>query len=157
MFTRIEEEEDQVVQTIQTRKAMFDAAKSGNTTILELIFNYNPNLFMEIDNEGHNILHIAISYRKGNVYHLIFEKGSYKNVLMQHIDNEGNNVLHLAGKFALEERFGSPTHQSLICSEELWFKVHYILFMSTFLYDFSFYLVVKFSWVSLFYVDTFLK
>jgi hypothetical protein len=131
LFERIEEEEeDQLVQSIKTSKAMFEAAKSGNIIILDFIFNYNPNLFMEVNSKGQSILHIAILYRKGSVYRLIFKKGSYKNVLVQHIDHKGNNILHLAGKFTVEERFGSPTHQALICSEELWFKVHYIFLTS---------------------------
>ena len=114
------------MQSIKTTKAMFDAAKSGNIIILDFIFDYNPNLFMKVNSKGQSILHIAILYRKGSVYRLIFKKGSYKNVLVQHIDHDRNNILHLAGMFAAEERFGSPTHQALICSEELWFKVRYI-------------------------------
>lgn len=119
-----EEQEDEFLQYTYAKKAMFDAAKSGNTMILEFIFNYNPNLFMEVNSEGQNLLHVAILCRQASVYRLILSKGAYKNILTQRVDHEGNNALHLAGKLAANERFGSPIHQLLIPSEELWFKVH---------------------------------
>lgn len=119
-----EEQEDEFRQYTYAKKAMFDAAKSGNTMILEFIFNYNPNLFMEVNSQGQNLLHIAILYRHGSVYRLISSKGAYKNILTQHVDHEGNNVLHYAGMLAAKEKSGSPVHHQFIHSEELWLKVH---------------------------------
>lgn len=126
LFDGIEEEEDEFLQYKKTSKIMFDAAQVGNTLILEYIFSYDPNMFMEVNNEGQSILHIAILNRQESVYDLILSKGSYKNVLVQIVDRGGNNVLHLAGKLiASEGRLGSPQlHQDLICKEEKWFKVH---------------------------------
>ncbi|XP_073223262.1 uncharacterized protein [Cicer arietinum] len=124
LFDGIEEEEDEFLQYKKTSKIMFDAAQVGNTLILEYIFSYDPNMFMEVNNEGQSILHIAILNRQESVYDLILSKGSYKNVLVQIVDRGGNNVLHLAGKLiASEGRLGSPQlHQDLICKEEKWFK-----------------------------------
>ena len=127
LFKAMEEEENKVLQSEKTTEAMFRAAKSGNIMVLKFIFNYNPNLFMEVNPQGQNLLHIAISNRQKSVFLLILQKGAYKNMLALHVDREGNNILHLAGKLAAEERFGSPIHQFLIHSEELWFRVDCII------------------------------
>ncbi|XP_027367768.1 uncharacterized protein LOC113873709 [Abrus precatorius] len=114
--------EEEFLNSERTSEAMFDAAKSGNVMILEFIFKYNPALLTKVNSEGQSLLHIAILHRHVTVYRLIKSKGAYKNVMLQLVDYDGNNVLHLAGKLAAEGRFGSPMHQVLICSEELWFK-----------------------------------
>ena len=111
-------EEEEFPNNARISKTMYDAAKSGNDMILEFIFRYNPNLFIKVNSKGQSLLHIAILYRQVNVYRLILSKGAYKDAIVQVVDYEGNNVLHLAGKLAAEERFGSPIHQVLICSEE---------------------------------------
>ena len=118
-------EEEEFPNSARMSKAMFDVAKSGNVMILKFILKCNPNLLLKVNSNGQSLLHSAILYRRVSVYRLILSKGAYKNAIMQLVDNEGNNVLHMAGKLAAEERFGSPIHQVLICSEELWFKVPY--------------------------------
>lgn len=103
---------------------MFDAAQSGNVTILEFLFNNHPDLLFEVDSrEQRSLLHIAILYRQESVYQLILSKGDSKNVMIQLVDSKGNNVLHLAaGELAPEERFGLPNHV-LMAREENWFQV----------------------------------
>ena len=119
-------EEEEIPSSTRTSKAMFDAAKSGNVMILKFLLKCNPNLLLKVNSNGQSLLHIAILYRQVSIYKLILSKGAYKNAIMGLVDHEGNNVLHMAGKLAAEGRFGSPVHQVLVCSEELWFKVpHY--------------------------------
>ncbi|XP_061337470.1 uncharacterized protein LOC133284470 [Gastrolobium bilobum] len=113
---------EEFLNSVRTSEAMFDAAKSGNATILEYILKYNPNLMMKVDSRGQSLLHIAILYRHISVYRVIMSKGAYKNIILQLVDYDGNNVLHLAGMLSAEERFGSSVCPVLICSEEMWFK-----------------------------------
>lgn len=126
-FNALEEEDTQVLQSEKAKEAMFSAAKSGNFMVLDYLFNYNPNLFLEVNSQGENLLQIAISNRQTSVFRLIFHKGAYRNILALHVDSKGNNILHLAGKLAAEGRFGSPINQFIIHSEELWFQVHCII------------------------------
>jgi len=91
LFKAMEEEENKVLQSVKTTKAMFRAAKSGNIMVLKFIFNYNPNLFMEVNPQGQNLLHIAISNRQKGVFCLILHMGAYKNMLALHVDREGNS------------------------------------------------------------------
>ncbi|XP_073224021.1 uncharacterized protein [Cicer arietinum] len=121
-FNALEEEDTQVLQSEKAKEAMFSAAKSGNFMVLDYLFNYNPNLFLEVNSQGENLLQIAISNRQTSVFRLIFHKGAYRNILALHVDSKGNNILHLAGKLAAEGRFGSPINQFIIHSEELWFQ-----------------------------------
>ncbi|KAK7412482.1 hypothetical protein VNO78_03946 [Psophocarpus tetragonolobus] len=118
------DEEKESPNTVQLSKAMFDAAKSGNIMILELLFKYNPDLLFEVDfREQRNLLHIAILYRQESVYRLILSKGDSINVMTQFIDSKGNNVLHLAGHKSLpEDKFGLSTDHVLMRSEEIWFQ-----------------------------------
>ena len=119
-------EEEDPLNCVKSSRAMFDAAKSGNVMILELLFRCNPDLLMEVNSTRQSLLHIAILYRQETVYRLILGTGTSKNVMMQLVDFDGNNVLHLAGRLPPEGRFESTTRHVLMRSEELWFQVDQI-------------------------------
>ncbi|KAG4384158.1 hypothetical protein AAZX31_13G208000 [Glycine max] len=117
------QKEKKTINSVELSKAMFDAAQSGNVTILEFLFNNHPDLLFEVDStKQRSLLHIAILYRQEYVYRLILSKGAFKNVMIQLIDSDGNNVLHLAAEFDSKERLGLPSLPVLMCSEEKWFQ-----------------------------------
>lgn len=119
------QKEKKTINSVELSKAMFDAAQSGNVTILEFLFNNHPDLLFEVDStKQRSLLHIAILYRQEYVYRLILSKGAFKNVMIQLIDSDGNNVLHLAAEFDSKERLGLPSLPVLMCSEEKWFQVY---------------------------------
>ncbi|KAL2341010.1 hypothetical protein Fmac_008950 [Flemingia macrophylla] len=120
----VREEEKETLNSLQLSKALFDAAKSGNTMILKCLLMYHPDLLFEVDSTmQRSLLHIAILYRQKAVYRLILSKGTSKNAMIQLVDSEGNNVLHLAGKLPQEaETFGASTNFVLMHSERGWFK-----------------------------------
>ncbi|KAL9321077.1 hypothetical protein ACSQ67_012916 [Phaseolus vulgaris] len=107
----------------QLSKAMFNAAKSGNTKILKLLLKYYPDFLFEVNFCKQSLLHIAILHRQKSVYELILRKEALKNVLTKLVDSEGNNVLHLAGEMEQAEKQSKLSTQNvLMSSEEKWFK-----------------------------------
>jgi len=122
-----------IINYAQLSKAMFDAAKSGNTNILKHLLEYHPHLLFEVNSSNQSLLHIAIIHRQKSVYKLILSKGTAKNVMTELVDSEGNNVLHLAGKMGQpKEKSKFSTHHVLMSSEERWFQVRNIYTISIF-------------------------
>jgi len=122
------EKEKETINYAQLSKAMFDAAKSGNTNILELLLECHPHLLFEVNSSNQSLLHIAILHRQKSVYKLILSKRAAKNVMTKLVDSEGNNVLHLAGKMGQpKENSEFSTHHVLMSSEERWFQVRIYL------------------------------
>ncbi|KAL9321075.1 hypothetical protein ACSQ67_012914 [Phaseolus vulgaris] len=107
----------------QLSKAMFNAAKSGNTNILELILKHYPNFLFEVNSCKQSLLHIAILHRQRSVYKLILKNEVAKNVLTKLVDSKGNNVLHLAGEMKqAKNQSRLSTHYVLMSSEDKWFQ-----------------------------------
>ncbi|XP_027932982.1 uncharacterized protein LOC114188611 [Vigna unguiculata] len=113
MFKGMEEVKESL-NYVQLSKAMFDAAKSGNIMILEILLEYHPDLLFEVNSEQRSLLHIAILYQQRAIYRLILSKGDSKNVMTQLVDFEGNNVLHLAAKPVPKPTIGSPTDRIIM-------------------------------------------
>ncbi|ESW19993.1 hypothetical protein PHAVU_006G172000 [Phaseolus vulgaris] len=121
VYNGMEKEKDTI--GAQLSKAMFNAAKSGNTNILTLLLENYPDLLFEVNSCKQSLLHIAILHRQQNVYKLILSKEGAKNVLTKLVDSEDNNVLHLAGEMEQAEKQSRlSTHHVLMSSEEKWFR-----------------------------------
>ncbi|KAK7332084.1 hypothetical protein VNO80_28831 [Phaseolus coccineus] len=117
----MEKEED--TMNAQLSKAMFNAAKSGNTNILELLLEYYPDFLFEVNSCKQSLLHIAILHRQKSVYKLILSKEAAKNVLTKLVDSDGNNVLHLAGEMEQAKKQSRlSTHHVLMSNEDKWFQ-----------------------------------
>ncbi|BAT87226.1 hypothetical protein VIGAN_05057200 [Vigna angularis var. angularis] len=122
VFKGMEKQKD-TINHAQLSKAMFDAAKSGNTNILELLLKYHPDLLFEVNSSNQSLLHIAILHRQKSVYKLILSKRGAKNIMTKLVDSEHNTVLHLAGKMGQpEKKPGFSTNHVLMSSEEKWFQ-----------------------------------
>ena len=111
---------------------LFDATKLGNFAFLaELISSY-PDLLWETDSKNRSIIHIAVLYRYANIFNLIHEVGSIKDLLATYEDNKQNNILHLAARLPPPERLNTVSGPALQMQQELlWFEVLLILINSS--------------------------
>ncbi|KAM0053725.1 putative ankyrin repeat-containing domain, PGG domain, ankyrin repeat-containing domain superfamily [Helianthus debilis subsp. tardiflorus] len=102
---------------------LFIAAEINNTKFLvELIREYH-DLIWKRNDDGQTIFHISVSHRHHNIYSLLYEIGSIKDLITPITDHQGNNILHLVGqnpeKNAFEDWVAAPFQ---IQSEFLWYK-----------------------------------
>ncbi|MFS7909386.1 putative ankyrin repeat-containing domain, PGG domain, ankyrin repeat-containing domain superfamily [Helianthus anomalus] len=91
---------------------LFIAAEINNTKFLvELIREY-PDLIWKRNDDGQTIFHISVSHRHHNIYSLLYEIGSIKDLITPIRDHQGNNILHLVGqnpeKNAYEDWVAAP-------------------------------------------------
>ncbi|KAL4579276.1 hypothetical protein LXL04_015414 [Taraxacum kok-saghyz] len=103
-------------------RALFVAAKMGNTKfIIELIRSY-PDLIWKVDDQGLSIFHKAVKRRQAEIYNLLYEIGSMKDLITPIKDKDGNNMLHLVGRSAKPKRYQTVSGVALQMQRELlWF------------------------------------
>ncbi|XP_052183339.1 uncharacterized protein LOC127795599 [Diospyros lotus] len=76
---------------------LFLAAKSGILEIVKQILKRFPQAIEHIDDEGRNILHVAIKYRQMDVFDFVEEMEFPMKRLVRKIENQGNSILHMVG------------------------------------------------------------
>ncbi|KAJ4702415.1 Ankyrin repeat family protein [Melia azedarach] len=106
-------------------KLIFDAAERGNVEFLSILIREYPDLIWKVDNpkNKYSIFHIAVKYRQMDVFKLIYEIGSSKEMLLMQKDQEGNNILHLAGLSVAHHELDTISGHALQMQQELlWFK-----------------------------------
>ncbi|KAJ4702411.1 Ankyrin repeat family protein [Melia azedarach] len=106
-------------------KLIFDAAERGNVEFLSILIREYPDLIWKVDNpkNKYSIFHIAVKYRQMDVFKLIYEIGSSKEMLLMQKDHEGNNILHLAGLSVAHHELNTISGHALQMQQELlWFK-----------------------------------
>ncbi|KAJ4702450.1 Ankyrin repeat family protein [Melia azedarach] len=106
-------------------KLIFDAAERGNLQFLSALIHEYPDLIWKVDNPGnkYTIFHIAVKNRQVDVFKLIYDIGSSKDLILTFKDNEGNNILHLAAMMAPQDRLNIVSGEALQFQRELmWFK-----------------------------------
>ncbi|KAJ6381060.1 hypothetical protein OIU77_029874 [Salix suchowensis] len=103
---------------------IFTAAERGNLDFLTILIRLYPDLIFKVDQNTYSIFHIAILNRHEDIFRIIYQIGSIKNLITTYKDKEGNNMLHLAAKL-LE----SPSRLNVIPGaalqlqrELLWFE-----------------------------------
>ncbi|KAJ6408126.1 hypothetical protein OIU84_011434 [Salix udensis] len=112
---------------------IFTAAERGNLEFLTILIRMYPDLIFKVDQNTYSIFHIAILNRHEDIFKMIYQIGSIKNVITIYKDGEGNNMLHLAARV-----LQSPSRLNVIPGaalqlqhELLWFEVTiYILTLS---------------------------
>ncbi|KAJ6912860.1 hypothetical protein NC651_015348 [Populus alba x Populus x berolinensis] len=77
---------------------IFTAAERGNLDLLTILIRLYPELIFKVDQNTYSIFHIAILNRHEDIFKMIYQIGSIKNVMTIYKDREGNNMLHLASK-----------------------------------------------------------
>ncbi|MFS7983129.1 putative ankyrin repeat-containing domain-containing protein [Helianthus anomalus] len=108
---------------------LFIAAKMNNSKFLvELIREY-PDVICMKNDDGHSIFHIAVSHRYLDIYNLINEIGSMKDLINTMTDQQGNNILHLVGinpeKNPYKDTLAAPYKLE---SELFWYKVNVLYY-----------------------------
>lgn len=110
---------------MKPRPLIFDAAKQGNFEFLTILIREYPDLVWKFDGRNCSIFHYAVLKRQEDIFKLIYEIGSIKEMIVLSQDKEnGNNILHLAGLLAPQDRLNIVSGAALQMQRELlWFKV----------------------------------
>ncbi|KAL0286597.1 UNVERIFIED_CONTAM: Ankyrin repeat-containing protein ITN1, partial [Sesamum calycinum] len=102
---------------------LHEAAKVGNVGLITTLTRTDPNLIWKRDGNKHYIFHTAVLHRQENVFSLIHQIGSMKELIAISVDNNYDNIMHLAGKLAPPERLKIVSGAALQMQRELlWFK-----------------------------------
>lgn len=72
----------------------------GNIEIVEEISDSFPPAIWSRNQTGHNIVLLAVTNRRENVFNLLYQMRKHKQLALQLWVFKGNNLLHLAGKLA---------------------------------------------------------
>ncbi|XP_031275086.1 uncharacterized protein LOC116133533 [Pistacia vera] len=67
---------------------------------------------------------INVAIEPLNIFNIIYDIGSFKDLLVQKTDEEGNNILHLATKVPAKDRHHTESSKAAVQLKEelLWFK-----------------------------------
>lgn len=104
-------------------RTLFTAAESGNTTFLVELIHAYPDLIWKVDEHSRSIFHTAVLHRHADIFNIIFEIGSIKDLITSYRDERGNNMLHLAAKLAPINQLQTVSGAALQMQRELqWFK-----------------------------------
>ncbi|KAH6758247.1 hypothetical protein C2S51_018482 [Perilla frutescens var. frutescens] len=102
---------------------LHDAARVGNVELITMLTHTYPNLMWETDSNGYTIFHVAVIYRRENVFKLIHSTGAMKHFVATSQDQNGDNILHLAAKLAPPNRRNIVSIPAFQMQKELaWFK-----------------------------------
>lgn len=85
---------------VYVSQVFFMAAKEGNVEFLVKLLGNNHSLLYKLNKDGHSIFHVAVLYRRVDVFALMYELGGSKDIIAANVDSDGNNVLHLASKMS---------------------------------------------------------
>lgn len=103
---------------------LFLATKSGCIEIVREILNTYLQAIEHIDDEGRNILHVAIKYRQLEIFELVSKMEGPIRRLVRKIDNNGNTILHMTGIKRTDyvpEKMEGPAF--VLQEELLWYEV----------------------------------
>ncbi|KAK9185949.1 hypothetical protein WN943_026308 [Citrus x changshan-huyou] len=98
---------------------LFLATKSGCIEIVKDILSVYPQAVEHIDDEGRNILHVAIKYRQLEIFERVVQMEIPLRRLVRKIDYNGNTIFHMAGikrKDYVPEKMEGP---ALLLQDEL--------------------------------------
>ncbi|XP_076894509.1 uncharacterized protein LOC143546815 [Bidens hawaiensis] len=106
------------------------AAAMGNAKVVEEILVTFPNALFLVNENKHNVFHIAIANRKADVFNIIYQIKTQSHLFLAQIDASYNTALHLAARLVEgTEDHASPNLRSsapgaaLQMQRELqWFK-----------------------------------
>ncbi|PWA39129.1 Ankyrin repeat-containing protein [Artemisia annua] len=104
-------------------RILFVAAEMGNTKfIVELIRKY-PDLIWKQNDDGLSLFHVAVAHRHQDIYNLLYEIGSMRDLIVVLKDKDGNNMLHLVGKTFEKSRLQDVSGAAFQMQRELlWYK-----------------------------------
>ncbi|PWA84044.1 Ankyrin repeat-containing protein [Artemisia annua] len=108
---------------VYTSRVLFVAAEKGNTKfIVELIRRY-PDLIWKQNDDEVSLFHVAASHRHQDIYNLLYEIGSMKDLIVVQKDKKENNMLHLVAKKVEKSRIQDVSGAAFQMQRELlWYK-----------------------------------
>ncbi|XP_044497018.1 ankyrin repeat-containing protein NPR4-like isoform X2 [Mangifera indica] len=105
------------------QQLIFVATKLGNIEFLTVLICEYPDLVLEVDENNYTIFHFAVMNRQRDIFKLIHEIGTFKDLIVASKDEKDNNILHLAGKLAPADRLNVVSGAALQLQWELlWFR-----------------------------------
>ena len=105
---------------------LFLATMSGIPEIVGEILKKYPQAIEHYNDQGRNILHVAINYRQIEIFDMVVEMEMPARRLLRATDTKGNSILHMVGK--KEKRYVSRKTRSpaiQLQEELLLFEVHF--------------------------------
>lgn len=115
--TSITEQETTTIDIAET--PLFLATKSGCIEIVKGILEMYPQAVEHVDDEGRNILHVAIKYRQIQIFDMVEKMETPMKRLIRKIDNKGNSILHMVGIKAAEAGYEDMRSPALVLQEDL--------------------------------------
>ncbi|KAF6139452.1 hypothetical protein GIB67_026294 [Kingdonia uniflora] len=105
------------------KEEILEAARSGTYEVVRECLQSLPYSIWLTDDDGRNVLHLAILHRQVKVFNLIYQISSFKNFILVHTDKSDNNLFHLAGRLAPPPQLNFVSGAVLQMQRELqWFK-----------------------------------
>ncbi|KAK4399536.1 hypothetical protein Sango_1429100 [Sesamum angolense] len=86
-----------VLKLLEEPPILHEAAKVGNVGLITMLTRSDPDLIWKLDSNKHYIFHTAVLHRQENVFSLIHQIGSMKELIAISVDDNHNNIMHLAG------------------------------------------------------------
>ncbi|XP_034698727.1 uncharacterized protein LOC117924244 isoform X2 [Vitis riparia] len=93
---------------------LFLATMSDIKLIVKAVLNFQPEALEHTNKEGLNILHVAILYRRIDIFDALIKFEVLARRLLSATDNEGNSILHMVSqkrKSQASEKMQSPALQ----------------------------------------------
>ncbi|XP_059661987.1 ankyrin repeat-containing protein At5g02620-like isoform X2 [Cornus florida] len=108
------------MNTTKTAKTpLILAAKAGILEIVREIFNKYPQAVEHVDDEGCNVLHIAIKYRQIHIFDFVMKMEIPMRRLIRKVENNGNSILHMVGITAEDNMAGDMRSPAQRLQEDL--------------------------------------
>ncbi|KAK9078860.1 hypothetical protein SSX86_002918 [Deinandra increscens subsp. villosa] len=96
------------------------ATKSGCTEIVKEVLNVYPQAVEHVDEDGRNILHVAIKYRRMEIIETVTNMAHSIKRLRGKIDKKGNSLLHMLSVPAKDTKAGEDLRNpALILRDDL--------------------------------------
>ncbi|XP_028753380.1 ankyrin repeat-containing protein ITN1-like [Neltuma alba] len=111
-----------VFGTITIETPLMIAAKNGVEEMVKEILKLFPLRIEDMNDDGKNIVLLAIEYRQTNVYSFLREQKWPNENLFWQVDKDGNNVLHLAARLGVDPDWLNPGEALSMSTEIKWFE-----------------------------------
>ncbi|KAK1418418.1 hypothetical protein QVD17_27562 [Tagetes erecta] len=101
-----------------TRPILEASCKNANEVVDEIL-SRSREAIQSTDQDGYDIIQLAIIHRSERVYNRIYDIGERKNRYRTIVDSSRNNILHLAGRLASSSVLNQRTGAALQLQREL--------------------------------------
>lgn len=100
-------------------RPILEAVRQGAYEVVDEILRKSPKAIDYKNEEGHNIIQLAIIYRSDRVYNLIYPLIKSRELYRTVRDSYMNNLMHLAGRLAHSYILSRTTGAALQLQREL--------------------------------------